>query len=34
MTEDDLMKLRNFGKTCLVEIKEKLGNLGYSLREE
>lgn len=34
MTEDDLMKLRNFGKTCLVEIKEKLSNLGYSLREE
>lgn len=34
MTEDDLMKIRNFGKRCLSEVKEQLEHLGYSLREE
>ncbi len=32
-TEDDLMKVRNLGKKSLAEIKEKLEELGLSLRK-
>lgn len=32
-TEEDLMKVRNLGKKSLAEIKEKLGELGLSLRK-
>ncbi len=32
-TEDDLMKVRNLGKKSLAEIKEKLDELGLSLRK-
>ena len=34
MTENDLMKLRNFGKKCLKEIKAILKNSDLSLKEE
>ncbi len=30
-TPDDVVKIRNFGKTSLVEVKKKLGELGLSL---
>ena len=30
-TEDDMLKVRNFGKTSLDEIREKLGDLGLKL---
>ena len=30
-SESDLMKLRNFGKTSLKEIKKKLSDLGLTL---
>lgn len=33
-TEDDLMKVRNLGKKSLEEIKEKLAELGLSLKEK
>ena len=32
-TEEDMMKVRNLGKKSLQEIKEKLGDLGLSLRK-
>ncbi|HHT68414.1 MAG TPA: DNA-directed RNA polymerase subunit alpha [Firmicutes bacterium] len=32
-TEEDMMKVRNLGKKSLAEIKEKLGDLGLSLRK-
>lgn len=32
-TEEDMMKVRNLGKKSLAEIKEKLGELGLSLRK-
>ncbi len=30
-TEEEMLKVRNFGKTSLVEIREKLGELGLKL---
>ena len=30
-SEEEMLKVRNFGKTSLVEIKEKLGELGLKL---
>lgn len=33
-TESELMNIRNFGKTSLKEVKEKLAKLGLSLKEE
>ena len=32
-TEEDMMKVRNLGKKSLAEIKEKLAELGLSLRK-
>jgi DNA-directed RNA polymerase subunit alpha len=34
MTEDDLLQLRSFGKTSLMEVKSKLGKLGLTLGME
>ena len=31
MTESDILKVRNFGKTSLKEVKTKLGAMGLSL---
>jgi DNA-directed RNA polymerase subunit alpha len=31
-SEDDLLQLRNFGRTSLTEVKEKLAELGLSLK--
>lgn len=31
MTEDELLQLRSFGKTSLMEVKSKLAGLGLSL---
>ena len=31
-TENDLMQIRNFGKKSLTEVREKLGQLGQSLK--
>jgi DNA-directed RNA polymerase subunit alpha len=33
-TEDDMMKVRNLGKKSLQEVKDKLGELGQSLKKE
>ena len=33
-SESDLLKIRNFGKKCLVELKEKLDHLNLKLKEE
>ena len=32
ITENDLMQIRNFGKKSLVEVREKLGQLGLTLK--
>jgi len=32
-TEAELLGIKNFGSTSLTEIKEKLGEIGLSLRE-
>ena len=32
-TEEDMMKVRNLGKKSLAEVKEKLAELGLSLRK-
>ena len=34
MTEDDLLQLRSFGKTSLVEVKAKLADLGLGPGDE
>ena len=33
-TEEDMMKVRNLGRKSLAEVKEKLAELGLSLRKE
>lgn len=33
-TEDEMMKVRNLGRKSLTEIKEKLAEIGFSLREK
>jgi DNA-directed RNA polymerase subunit alpha len=33
-TEDDMMKVRNLGKKSLQEVRDKLGELGQSLKKE
>ncbi|MBA1393461.1 DNA-directed RNA polymerase subunit alpha, partial [Lactobacillus sp. XV13L] len=33
-TESDMMKVRNLGRKSLEEVKEKLANLGLSLRQD
>lgn len=33
MTEADLLEIRNFGQKCLEELKEKLSELGISLKK-
>jgi DNA-directed RNA polymerase alpha subunit len=33
-TAEDLLKLRSFGKTCLQDVREKLGAKGLALRGE
>ena len=33
-TEADMMKVRNLGRKSLDEVKEKLANLGLSLRQD
>jgi DNA-directed RNA polymerase subunit alpha len=34
MTADDLFECKNFGMTCLTEVREKLAELGLSLKDE
>lgn len=34
LTEEDLMKVKNFGYKCLKEIKDKLESLGLKLKED
>jgi DNA-directed RNA polymerase subunit alpha len=34
LSETDLLKIKNFGRTSMTEIKKKLGDLGLSLGME
>ena len=34
LTESDVLKIKNFGKTSLKEIKKKLGDMGLSFGME
>jgi DNA-directed RNA polymerase subunit alpha len=34
MTEDELFQIRNFGRSCLEDVKENLNEHGWSIREQ